>query len=135
MGFRFYNLNPVSKACISRICSYRNRKFYQPSPLLQALNPQLYDFPLSDKHPNFNVSRRWHVGHSHQHHDHSAGKEGEKIFLLGLAADVGLAAGKSLTGYLSGSTAIIADAAHSVSDVVKMFDLSFCFIFGAIADR
>lgn len=37
---------------------------------------------------------------------------------MGLAADVGLAAGKALTGYLSGSTAIIADAAHSVSDVV-----------------
>lgn len=37
---------------------------------------------------------------------------------MGLAADIGLAAGKAFTGYLSGSTAIIADAAHSVSDVV-----------------
>lgn len=43
---------------------------------------------------------------------------------MGLAADVGLAAGKALTGYLSGSTAIIADAAHSVSDVVTF--LCFC---------
>lgn len=45
-------------------------------------------------------------------------KESENIFRLGLAADVGLTAGKALTGYLSGSTAIIADAAHSLSDVV-----------------
>ncbi|KAL8215396.1 hypothetical protein R6Q57_004845 [Mikania cordata] len=43
---------------------------------------------------------------------------GERIFRLGLAADVGLTAGKILAGYLSGSTAIIADAAHSLSDVV-----------------
>ena len=41
------------------------------------------------------------------------------VFRLGLAADFGLAAGKAVTGYLSGSTAIIADAAHSVSDVVS----------------
>uniref|UniRef100_A0A2N9E149 Uncharacterized protein n=1 Tax=Fagus sylvatica TaxID=28930 RepID=A0A2N9E149_FAGSY len=47
-----------------------------------------------------------------------SGKEGENIFRLGLAADIGLATGKALTGYLTGSTAIIADAAHSVSDVV-----------------
>ncbi|XP_076902940.1 metal tolerance protein 2-like [Bidens hawaiensis] len=60
---------------------------------------------------------RWHVGHSHHHHDQTS-KEGDRIFRLGLAADVGLTAGKVLAGYLSGSTAIIADAAHSISDVV-----------------
>ena len=61
------------------------------------------------------------MGHSHSHHDdrHHYHKEGEKIFRLGLAADIGLATGKAFTGYLSGSTAIIADAAHSVSDVVS----------------
>jgi hypothetical protein len=60
-----------------------------------------------------------HSNHDHGHrHNHVSGKEGEKIFRLGLAADIGLATGKALTGYLSGSTAIIADAAHSVSDVV-----------------
>lgn len=59
--------------------------------------------------------RRGHTGHSR----HRDGKEAEKVFRLGLAADFGLAAGKAVTGYLSGSTAIIADAAHSVSDVVS----------------
>lgn len=64
------------------------------------------------------------MGHSHHHdrdqdqRDRMSGKEGENIFRLGLAADIGLATGKALTGYLTGSTAIIADAAHSVSDVV-----------------
>ncbi|KAL0435852.1 UNVERIFIED_CONTAM: Metal tolerance protein C1 [Sesamum radiatum] len=78
---------------------------------------------LFSENPNFKIHRRWHLGHTH-HHDHHehrdlhSGKEGEKIFRLGLAADIGLAAGKAVTGYLSGSTAIIADAAHSISDVV-----------------
>lgn len=76
--------------------------------------------PLHNNHslnPNFTLPKRWHGGHSH--HDHRRrSEEGEKIFRLGLAADIGLAAGKALTGYVSGSTAIIADAAHSLSDVV-----------------
>ncbi|XP_071923418.1 metal tolerance protein C1-like isoform X3 [Coffea arabica] len=76
------------------------------------------------ENPNFKISKRWHIGHSDHHRDHEddllSGKEGERIFRLGLASDVGLAAGKALTGYLSGSTAIIADAAHSVSDVVMV---------------
>lgn len=48
----------------------------------------------------------------------SSSTESENIFRLGLAADIGLSAGKAITGYLTGSTAIIADAAHSLSDVV-----------------
>ncbi|KAK1293243.1 Metal tolerance protein C1 [Acorus calamus] len=60
------------------------------------------------------ITKRWHGGH--HHHEHT--REGESVFRLGLAADVALAAGKAVTGYLSGSTAIIADAAHSVSDIV-----------------
>ncbi|CAA6669084.1 unnamed protein product [Spirodela intermedia] len=74
-------------------------------------------------HPNHSrISRRWHIGdhsHSHSHHHHHlGGKEADGVFKLGLAADVALAVGKSLAGYLSGSTAVIADAAHSVSDIV-----------------
>ncbi|KAM3356114.1 metal tolerance protein 2 [Capsicum galapagoense] len=67
---------------------------------------------------SFMFQRRWHTGDSHSHHDLRSGKDGERIFRLGLAADIGLAASKAFTGYVSGSTAIIADAAHSVSDVV-----------------
>ncbi|KAG8389453.1 hypothetical protein BUALT_Bualt02G0231000 [Buddleja alternifolia] len=110
MGFRLLiNLNPIRKSYISRTPLY-----------CAALNSKLYDYDEStfySGNPSLKIHRRWHVGHTHHHHDHS-GKEGEKIFRLGLAADVGLAAGKAFTGYLSGSTAIIADAAHSISDVV-----------------
>ncbi|PHU22154.1 Metal tolerance protein C1 [Capsicum chinense] len=67
---------------------------------------------------SFMFQRRWHTSDSHSHHDLRSGKDGERIFRLGLAADIGLAASKAFTGYVSGSTAIIADAAHSVSDVV-----------------
>ena len=68
------------------------------------------------------ISRRWQSGdHSHSHSQHHlAGKEGDRVFKLGLAADVALSAGKSVAGYLSGSTAVIADAAHSISDIVSL---------------
>ncbi|KAL9235790.1 hypothetical protein vseg_010525 [Gypsophila vaccaria] len=63
--------------------------------------------------PNSLTLKRGHFGHSHHGHGGS-----ENVFRWGLAADVGLTVGKAVTGYLSGSTAIIADAAHSLSDVV-----------------
>jgi divalent metal cation (Fe/Co/Zn/Cd) transporter len=58
------------------------------------------------------------VGHSHHHGGEDGGETSERIFRLGLAADVVLTVGKAVTGYLSGSTAIAADAAHSLSDIV-----------------
>ncbi|XP_078160683.1 cation efflux family protein [Carex rostrata] len=63
---------------------------------------------------------RWHVGHHHHQtpEQDNASPSADQIFRLGLASDVALAVGKAVTGYVSGSTAIIADAAHSVSDVV-----------------
>uniref|UniRef100_A0A803NQI7 Cation efflux protein cytoplasmic domain-containing protein n=3 Tax=Cannabis sativa TaxID=3483 RepID=A0A803NQI7_CANSA len=106
MGFRFRNLNPIYRVCITRFCS--NTRLLSPSNSL-AQNPLQI-------HPLYGIPRRWHGGHSH--HNHGSGGESEKIFKLGLASDVVLATGKALTGYLSGSTAIIADAAHSISDVV-----------------
>ncbi|CAN6312788.1 unnamed protein product [Urochloa humidicola] len=68
--------------------------------------------------PHWLVPARGHVGHSHHHGGDGGGEASERIFRLGLAADVALAAGKAVTGYLSGSTAIMADAAHSLSDIV-----------------
>ena len=63
---------------------------------------------------------RWHVGHHHTPEQENASPSADQIFRLGLASDVALAVGKAVTGYVSGSTAIIADAAHSVSDVVSL---------------
>lgn len=126
MVFRFFKFNPLNKTLISRISSYTRynaNPFSFRNPLIiQALNPSLFDYPITNpENPNFKIPKRWHVGLSghHHHHQHDQSTvEGEKIFRLGLAADISLATAKALTGYLSGSTAIIADAAHSLSDVV-----------------
>ncbi|XAR61294.1 hypothetical protein NMG60_11034944 [Bertholletia excelsa] len=122
--FRFYNLNPVYRGCLSKFHCYGQKNAYLCSRnrMVEAFaSSQPYEhYPLIQSSDHYyKIPKRWHIGHSHhdQRHDRS-GKEGENIFQLGLAADVGLAAGKALTGYLSGSTAIIADAAHSISDVV-----------------
>ncbi|KAI3864536.1 hypothetical protein MKX03_016993 [Papaver bracteatum] len=135
MGFFKFskNLNIVYKNYISRSSlsyySSINHNYYRSGYIKFPINnPFLQQQPqsTSDRNPNFNkISRRWHIGHHHQHggsggggDDKNSSKEGEKVFKLGLAADISLATGKALTGYLSGSTAIIADAAHSISDVV-----------------
>lgn len=125
MRFRLHNLKPY----LSRIRSQSAGKhsldvsvhLRQPYYLLQHF-PNQYAIP-----------RRWYLGHSHSqdghHHHHdlhlTGGKEAENIFRLGLAADVFLSVGKAAAGYLSGSTALIADAAHSVSDVVPLSGLHF----------
>ncbi|KAH9305189.1 hypothetical protein KI387_009593, partial [Taxus chinensis] len=56
---------------------------------------------------------------SHDHHEEvTDGVAGKRVSKLGLAADIALASVKAMVGYLCGSTTIIADAAHSMSDVV-----------------
>ncbi|CAN8285754.1 unnamed protein product [Cochlearia groenlandica] len=70
---------------------------------------------LSSSEDCLNFSRRWH---SSDEQRRLGGEEGEKIFRIGLTADICLSVGKAITGYLCGSTALIADAAHSLSDVV-----------------
>ncbi|KAK8467850.1 hypothetical protein PHAVU_007G165166 [Phaseolus vulgaris] len=112
MGFRLRNLNPIYRTYITRLSSSNS-----PSPLLESLNcPPLQSCLIEN--PAFKIPKRWHLGHSHHDEHDRRHKEGENIFRLGLAADICLATGKAFTGYLSGSTAIIADAAHSISDVV-----------------
>ncbi|KAK4273185.1 hypothetical protein QN277_021633 [Acacia crassicarpa] len=120
MGFRFSNLNAIYKTSITTLLSCSCEKFL-PHLLSSANTNRLESSLLFSNHPVFRITRRWHMGHSHGDHEHQhllLQKEGENIFRLGLAADIGLATGKTLVGYLSGSTAIIADAAHSLSDVV-----------------
>ncbi|XP_043710553.1 metal tolerance protein 2-like [Telopea speciosissima] len=110
--FRFSNLGSIYKPYVSRISSCSSQHTRKGSNYFYIS----FDSHLQDDHhhPYYKVPRRWHVGHSH----HRSGEEGKNIFKLGLAADIALASGKAFTGYLTGSTAIIADAAHSISDVV-----------------
>ncbi|BAT95681.1 hypothetical protein LR48_Vigan02g108100 [Vigna angularis] len=112
MGFRLRNLNPLYRTCITRLSSSNF-----PPPVLESLNCHPLQ-PFLTENPAFKIPKRWHLGHSHHDEHDRRHKEGENIFRLGLAADICLATGKAFTGYLSGSTAIIADAAHSISDVV-----------------
>uniref|UniRef100_A0A803NB54 Uncharacterized protein n=1 Tax=Chenopodium quinoa TaxID=63459 RepID=A0A803NB54_CHEQI len=129
MGFRIFNLNLIYKPYLSRIPSttHKNSIFTLHNPSkINSLTTQLQE--INDPSnviinpPNSQIFKRWHFGHSHHHHHHGphhdSSKKSENIFRLGLAADIGLTVGKAVTGYFSGSTAIIADAAHSLSDVV-----------------
>lgn len=68
------------------------------------------------------IFKRTHMGHSHDHHEHDQNDDSaeavERVCRLGLIADICLSAGKGFAGYVSGSTAVVADAAHSMSDIV-----------------
>ncbi|XP_062211255.1 metal tolerance protein 2-like [Phragmites australis] len=109
MGFRFARL-------AARAAASRRGPHPATAAVCRALAP-----PTSPAEPagchHWLVPARGHVGHSH-HHGEDGGEASERIFRLGLAADVVLTTGKAVTGYLSGSTAIAADAAHSLSDIV-----------------
>jgi hypothetical protein len=77
-------------------------------------------------------SSRAHSGHSHSH-SHSHGEEeaaalvsalkgssdpGSRITLIGLGANVSLTCIKGVAGWVLGSAALLADAAHSGSDLI-----------------
>ncbi|KAG0551147.1 hypothetical protein BDA96_01G398000 [Sorghum bicolor] len=109
MGFRFARL--AARAAASR------RGMTPAASARRALAPPA--LPAESRcGPHWLVPARGHVGHSHHHGGEDGGETSERIFRLGLAADVVLTVGKAVTGYLSGSTAIAADAAHSLSDIV-----------------
>ncbi|KAL5983836.1 Photosystem II protein D1 [Asimina triloba] len=119
MRFRFRNPIRFYEAYASRLSPATVNTSSSGFPLLIPITDSHFtDFSLSPHQNHFKICRRWHVGHSNHHRHEDAGKEGDFVFRLGLTADILLAAGKAMTGYLSGSTAIIADAAHSISDIV-----------------
>ncbi|MQL81418.1 hypothetical protein Taro_013877 [Colocasia esculenta] len=110
MGFQLRTLHAAYK--ISRNVANRSGNGFRSQLVLPAVDHQ---------QSHFWITKRWHMGdhsHFHSHHQDGEGTGADGVFKLGLAADIALAGGKALTGYLSGSTAIIADAAHSVSDIV-----------------
>jgi divalent metal cation (Fe/Co/Zn/Cd) transporter len=71
---------------------------------------------------------RGHAGHSHSHkHDNtyltSANKNdaGVRITKIGLFVNLGMAVGKGIGGYMFHSQALVADAFHSLTDLVSDF--------------
>ena len=73
---------------------------------------------------------RLHSGNSHSHHHHhdntyltSANKKdaGVRITRIGLYVNLGMAIGKGIGGYYFNSQALVADAFHSLTDLVSDF--------------
>lgn len=75
------------------------------------------------------TQKRSHAGHGHHHHhtEPSALLSADKsdpayrITRLGLVANVFMAIGKGVGGYMFSSAALLADAAHSLTDLVSDF--------------
>jgi len=67
-------------------------------------------------------SRVRHHGHSHgpRHADSgSHSRAGQKITLVGVGLNIGLTAAKAVVGVLANSASMLADAVHSLSDLVS----------------
>ncbi|KAL5402435.1 hypothetical protein PMIN03_010669 [Paraphaeosphaeria minitans] len=70
---------------------------------------------------------RSHGGHSHHHHHHdntylvskNKNDAGVRITRIGLYVNLGMAVGKGVGGYVFHSQALIADAIHSLTDLVS----------------
>ena len=94
-----------------------------PSPssnlLRRRLSPMMSSLSLT----------RTHSGHSHQHHHHdntylvSTNKKdaGVRITRIGLIVNFGMAVSKGLGGYFLNSQSLVADAFHSLTDLVSDF--------------
>ncbi|KAI7875807.1 cation efflux protein [Lichtheimia hyalospora FSU 10163] len=74
-------------------------------------------------------THKTHSGASHDHHHHvdllttmqQSGQKGMRITIIGLASNVGLTVTKGVTGWAMNSAALLADAAHSLSDLLGDF--------------
>ncbi|KAF1947193.1 hypothetical protein EJ02DRAFT_440413 [Clathrospora elynae] len=66
-----------------------------------------------------------HAGHSHHHHDNSfllstnKNDAGVRITRIGLYVNLGMAVSKGVGGYVFNSQALVADAIHSLTDLVS----------------
>lgn len=82
-----------------------------------------------------------HHGHGHHGHDHGSAEEadallaalrgkgdrGSNITLAGLVSNIGLCGAKGVAGVYLNSAALLADAAHSLSDMFADLVTLFCW--------
>ncbi|PWZ02885.1 hypothetical protein BCV70DRAFT_154451 [Testicularia cyperi] len=80
-------------------------------------------------------------GHGHDHHDHGSAEEADKLLaalkgkgdrgsnitLAGLVSNIGLCGAKGVAGVYLNSAALLADAAHSLSDMFADLVTLFCW--------
>ena len=110
-----------SVVILSSSTTYHTRSLLYPSSnhFRHRLRPMMTSTTLA----------RPHSGHSHQHHHHdntylvSTNKKdaGVRITRIGLYVNFCMAIGKGLGGYFLNSQSLIADAFHSLTDLVSDF--------------
>ena len=71
------------------------------------------DRPAHDRGPE-----RGH-GHGHHHHHHAPSNHGT-AFALAVTLNAGFVVAETAAGFISGSTALLADAAHNLGDVLSL---------------
>ena len=74
------------------------------------------------------------MGHEHHHHEFEQNKQ--VLYLIGIGLNLAFIIGEMIFAKLAGSTALFADALHSVSDVASLI-LSWLavLVFGLKATR
>ncbi|KAL5051165.1 cation efflux family-domain-containing protein [Aspergillus fruticulosus] len=104
----------------------------RPLPPLSLLTASTTTITPSTTLPVMATQTREHGGHGHHHHHHhhhgnayltSTNKHdaGVRITRLGLVANLAMAIGKFIGGYVFHSQALIADAYHALTDLVSDF--------------
>jgi cobalt-zinc-cadmium efflux system protein len=69
--------------------------------------------------------------HHHHHHDHNHGAHGKSLF-ISIILNVGITVAQIIGGLISGSIALLSDAAHNFSDVLALL---FSFIARSLSGR
>ena len=72
-----------------------------------------------DDHARHSHAGHSHAGHSHAGHVHAPANFGQ-AFLIGIILNVGFVVAEVVYGLLGGSVALIADAAHNLTDVLGL---------------
>ncbi|KAH8556479.1 cation efflux protein [Umbelopsis sp. PMI_123] len=103
-------------------------------PIVQRSLGQLCIRPYYSQVPKIILCpRRNHYTHHHHGHGHDhahaqlmqtiaeSGKRGSRITVIGLAANVGLTVSKGVAGWMMNSASLLADAGHSLSDMLSDF--------------
>ncbi|CDS09986.1 hypothetical protein LRAMOSA02663 [Lichtheimia ramosa] len=98
--------------------------------------------PLSCSRQRLNFIRAHGTHHHHHHHHHGeeghvhvdlastlqqSSKRGMRITLAGLFANVGLTVSKGIAGWMCNSASLLADATHSLSDLLSDFTTLYTF--------
>ncbi|KAL4789994.1 cation efflux family-domain-containing protein [Aspergillus venezuelensis] len=127
-------------------CSFRSRSKTATSPPLSSSDVRVRSLPPlsllttspstttllpTTTLPTMATQTREHGGHGHHHHHHHGGNAyltstnthdaGVRITRLGLVANLAMAIGKFVGGYVFHSQALIADAYHALTDLVSDF--------------